>query len=285
MIPSSTPRRAVVLCADDFALSESASLAIAELASDGRLGAVSAMTAGAGWPRAWSLLPQMPDRVSVGLHVNLVEGGALSDGKPFPSAATLAALEFSGRLRRDALAAEIDAQWTAFEDHAGRGPDFVDTHQHVHLLTTVREALLEVIAKRGGRVPVRSLWPAVGPRDSFAKRMAFRLLGSKALARRLDLLGLAANRTFGGLQAFDAPQAVPRDWAELLCALPDNALVACHPARAAEPGDPIGPFRLAEFRWLGSQDFAAASREAGIDWVDGPRARPASVTGVSAHLA
>lgn len=285
MIPSPTPGRAVVLCADDFALSESVSLAIAELACGGRLGAVSAMTAGAGWPRAWSLLPEIPDRVSVGLHVNLVEGRALSDSRLFPSATTLAALELCGRLRRDALAAEIDAQWTAFEDHAGCGPDFVDAHQHIHLLTTVREALLEVVAKRGGRVPVRSLWPAVGPRDSFAKRMAFRLLGSKALARRLDMLGLAVNRAFGGLQAFDAPQAVQRDWAALLGVLPDNALVACHPARTAEPGDPIGPFRLAEYRWLRSQDFTAASLAAGIDWIAGPRARPASPTGTSAHLA
>ncbi len=281
MSPPARPWREAVLCADDFALSESASLAIAELACGGRLGAISAMTAGAGWPRAWSLLPEIPDRVSVGLHVNLVEGRALSDAKPFRSAPTLAALELCGRLRRDALAAEIDAQWTAFEDHAGRGPDFVDTHQHVHLLTTIREALLEVVAKRGGRVPVRSLWPAVGPRDSFAKRMAFRLLGSKALARRLDMLGLAANRTFGGLQAFDAPTAVQQDWTELLRVLPDKALVACHPACAADPTDAIGPFRLAEYRWLASEEFAAASQMANVRWVAGPRAKAEGVAGVA----
>ena len=149
----------------------------------------------------------------------------------------------------------------------------------------MREALLEVVATRGGRVPVRSLWPAVGPRDSLVKRMAFRLLGSKALARRLDALGLAANRAFGGLQAFDAPQAVQSDWAELLGVLPDEALVACHPARTAQPDDPIGPFRLAEYRWLVSPEFTAASRAAGIDWVAGPRARPACLKATPAQPA
>lgn len=284
MSDAAPPRRTAVLCADDFALGEAVSFAIAELAAAGRLGAFGAMTAGAGWPGAWALLRELPARVSVGLHVNLVEGRGLADGRAFGGAPALAARAVTGRLDRAALAAEIDAQWRAFEDRAGRAPDFVDTHLHVHLLAPVREALLAAVVARGGTVPVRSLWPAVGPRDARAKRLAFRLLGARALARRLDGLGLAANRAFGGLQAFDAPDAVERDWSELLAVLPDGALVACHPARAAEPGDAIGPFRVAEYRWLADERFAAASRAAGLDWGPGPRARPAR-TEAAAKLA
>jgi predicted glycoside hydrolase/deacetylase ChbG (UPF0249 family) len=272
--PPASARRGVVLCADDFALGEPVSWAIAELAAAGRLGALGAMTAGARWSGAWALLRDLPAEVSVGLHVNLVEGHGLYDGQAFAGPAALALRAFSGRLDRAKLAAEIDAQWRAFEDRSGRAPDFVDTHQHVHLLAPVREALLDAIAARGGRIPVRSLWPAVGPANSRTKRLAFRLLGAAALARRLDATGLAANRAFGGLQAFDSPASVEHDWREMLRVLPDGALVACHPALSAEPGDAIGPFRVAEYRWLAGEAFAAASRDAGIDWRPGPRARP-----------
>lgn len=275
MSDAAVPRRSAVLCADDFALGEPISEAIVELALAGRLGATSAMTAGAVWPRAWSRLRELPAAVSVGLHLNLVEGRGLADGRPLPGAAALAARAAAGRTRRDALAAEIDAQWRAFEDRVGRAPDFVDTHRHVHLLEPVREALIDTVTARGGDIPIRSLWPAVGPRDARLKRLAFRLLGAAALARRLDALGLAANRAFGGLQAFGAPQRVERDWTELLGALPDGALVACHPARTAAPGDAIGAFRAAEYRWLAGAAFAAVSRAAGIDWGPGPRARRA----------
>lgn len=266
------PRRAAVLCADDFALGEPVSRAIAELAAAGRLGALGAMTAGELWPGAWAVLREMPASVAIGLHLNLVEGKSLVDGAALPSAPALAARAVTARLRPETLAAEIDAQWRAFEDRTDRAPAFVDTHRHVHLLAPVQEALLEVIASRGGGVPVRSLWPAVGPRDARAKRLAFRLLGAPALARRLEALGLAANRAFGGLQAFGRPQHVERDWSELLAALPDGTLIACHPAWSAAPGDPIGRFRVAEYRWLASEGFAAASRAAGIEWQAGPRA-------------
>ncbi|MCX7230948.1 MAG: ChbG/HpnK family deacetylase [Burkholderiales bacterium] len=272
--------RRVVLCADDFALDEASSEGILRLAAAGRLGAVTAMTAGARWPAAWERLGEMPPTVALGLHVNLVDGRGLSDRERFPSAPELALNAAAGRLPPAWLHDEIDAQWAAFEASAGRAPDFLDTHRHVHVLAAVSEAMLAVAAARGHPIPLRALWPAVGPRDARGKRFALRLLGARRLARRLDALGLSANRAFGGLQAFAAPARVEQGWREMLPQLPDGALVACHPAFGIDPTDPIGAFRDAEFRWLASDAFPTASLAAGLQWVPGPippACAPASV--------
>ena len=42
--------------------------------------------------------------------------------------------------------AEIAAQWQRFVTVMGRAPDFIDGHQHVHILPQVRHALIEYLA-------------------------------------------------------------------------------------------------------------------------------------------
>jgi len=111
---------------------------------------------------------------------------------------------------------------------------------------------------------VRNLFPAFGPRNSAAKRLALRLLGAPALARRLDEAGLTANTAFGGLQHLTDAKGIEAHWRSMLDELPDGALIACHPANGLDQGDPIGVFRQAEFRWLASSAFAQACRDGGF---------------------
>ncbi len=259
------PVRRIAICADDFALSEPVSRGILDLAANGRLTAIAAMTAGARWPQAWQHLREIPERVALGLHLNFVEGKGLADGRPLPGAALLAARTATFSIPHQALAREIAAQWQAFEDLAGRAPDFVDSHRHVHVLPPLRELVLDAVKRHGGGIVVRNLFPAFGPRNSAAKRLALRLLGAPALARRLGAAGLAANTAFGGLQDFADADRIAADWQAMLGELPDGALVACHPANRLDQGDPIGVFRLAEFAWLASPAFAQACRDGGIE--------------------
>jgi predicted glycoside hydrolase/deacetylase ChbG (UPF0249 family) len=256
--------RRLAICADDFALSEPVSRGILDLAAKGRLTAIAAMTAGARWPQAWQHLHDIPEGVALGLHLNFVEGVGLADSRPLPGAAFLAARAATFSMPRQALAREIAAQWQSFEDLAGRAPDFVDSHQHVHVLPPLRELVLDAVGRHGGGIVVRNLFPAFGPRNSAAKRLALRLLGAPALARRLGAAGLAANAAFGGLQDFTDADGIPADWRAMLGVLPDGALIACHPANGLDPSDPIGAFRQTEFDWLGSPAFLQACRDAGI---------------------
>jgi hypothetical protein len=147
--------RRLAICADDFALSEPVSRGILDLAGRGRLTAIAAMTAGARWPQAWQHLREIPEGVALGLHLNFVEGVGLADGRPLPGAAWLAARTATLSMPRKALAREIAAQWQAFEDLAGRAPDFVDSHRHVHVLPPLRELVLDAVARHGGGIVVR----------------------------------------------------------------------------------------------------------------------------------
>ena len=54
---------------------------------------------------------------------------------------------------------------------------------------------------------------------------------------------------------------------------PAGAILMCHPAQAAEPGDEIGAARAQEFAYLAGADYPAALQQAGVVLV---RGRPAS---------
>lgn len=84
---------------------------------------------------------------------------------------------------RKEIAAEITRQLDAFEEALGRPPDFVDGHQHVHVLPGVRRALLDILVRR---YPAGSLYVR-DPADSAA---AIRARGV-AVAKALVIAGLA----------------------------------------------------------------------------------------------
>jgi predicted glycoside hydrolase/deacetylase ChbG (UPF0249 family) len=63
----------LTLCADDFALSRPISETIADLASEGRINAISCMAVCEGWERDSELLCNLPESVQIGLHVTLTD--------------------------------------------------------------------------------------------------------------------------------------------------------------------------------------------------------------------
>src|SRR5687768_2108209 len=74
---SMVSKRSVVLCADDFGLTDGVSRGILDLAEAGRLSATGAMTNMPGWRRNAPGLRPLKGRISVGLHLNLTTGRSL----------------------------------------------------------------------------------------------------------------------------------------------------------------------------------------------------------------
>lgn len=147
----------VVLCADDFGLTEGVSQGILDLIRMGRLSATSAMVNHPWWPVLAPDLRAYEDRAGIGLHLTLTAGRPIG---PMPSLAPRGTLPpLSGALPRllagnvptDELRGEIERQLDAFEAAFGRPPDFVDGHQHVHVLPGVRGELLAALRRRGLR--------------------------------------------------------------------------------------------------------------------------------------
>ena len=83
------------------------------------------------------------------------------------------------------MSIEIATQLTAFIDTFGHLPDFVDGHQHVHLVPQVRGALLKVVAETAPDAWVRQCGRARGAR---------RMRDAKALTLDMLSLGLEERR-------------------------------------------------------------------------------------------
>ncbi len=248
--------RRIALCADDFGSFPGADGGILRLVDLGRLGGVSCQVVGAAFARDASALRERASAVDAGLHLDLAPGrGGL---------AALLARSHARALDRGAVSDAVSSQLDAFERALGRPPEFVDGHQHVHQLPVVRDALLDVLARRyAARMPVvRNTVPL---RGRGAKALAVATLGGYALRRELRARGIPHNADFAGVYALDGRDgygALFRGW---LASAADRTLFLCHPGTgAADAGDPIGPARAAELAYLASDAFERDCGAAGV---------------------
>lgn len=260
----------IVLCADDFGSSPAVDAGIVSLARAGRLSATSCMVAGPRFERDAALLAPLADRLDIGLHFTLTELAPLGPIRtldPHGEAATLGRVlsrSLTGRLDYEEIEAEIGRQVDRFRAVIGRDPDFVDGHQHVHVLPGVRRGLfaafdhgrldprrtwLRDCSERPGAILRRGVEPA---KAAFLTALAF---GFAASARER---GILVNEGFGGVTAF-RPERFAKIFPKFLTALGPRPLVMCHPAHPASPADPHDPIdaaRRAEYAHLVSEAFA-----------------------------
>jgi predicted glycoside hydrolase/deacetylase ChbG (UPF0249 family) len=176
------------------------------------------------------------------------------------------------------LMAEIERQLDAFEHHAGIAPDFVDGHQHVHVLPGVRAALLDVLARRGlaGHTWLRD--PADDPRTIARRGVATgKALVIATLARgfgeRARALGFATNRGFSGVSPFDPKADFEQQMARYLALPGPDHLVMCHPGLidpALRRLDPVVETRPIEQAFLASPAWDAMREAHAIELVAGP---------------
>lgn len=274
--------RKVVLCADDYAMSTGVSRAILDLADRGRISATSAMTNVDGWMIHARDLRGFDGRLGIGLHLTLTWGaplGALPGFAPsgrFPDLGAVLRTSLSGQLPTDEIEAEIARQWGAFVEAFGREPDFVDGHQHVHVLPGIRAALLRVLARRNGRQPVWLRDPgdrlsSVLGRASAAKAL---LVGALATGLRAQAgrAGIATNRGFSGFSDFRPDQDLGRAFEGYVTGLGGRPLVMCHPGDvdARDTLDGVTEARRREFDYLGSPAFGDLLRRQRLELTPTP---------------
>ena len=227
----------IIVCADDYALAPGVSHAIRMLASAHRISATSAIVTRPRWTdEAAALKPHTGD-IAVGLHLNLTLGRPLSTGfnanNHFSTLKPLIAMATLRRLDPVKLSTEIEAQLNSFESGMGGPPDFVDGHEHVHVLPVIRPVLLDVLKRRyGGRsllirdpVPTRSHSSKAPPVKSLVlSRLA------RNLHQDIEAYGFISNDTFGGVTTFSAtPKAVAAEFSEAARIEGWRPLVMCHP--------------------------------------------------------
>jgi chitin disaccharide deacetylase len=276
-------RRKVVLCADDFGLSEAVSRGIIELAEMGRLSATSAMTNGPAWIRTASRLRDLKDKIAVGLHLNLTAGaplGAMPRFAPegvFPEASEVLPRALTGWLPVEEIGEEIARQVGAFEQAFGGPPAFVDGHQHVHVLPGIRAALLQALKRSG----CKGLWLR-DPSDGLRAILRRAVASKKALIVRslsfgfadaVSAAGFETNEGFSGFSPFDPASGPDRVFKRALKFLGPRPLVMCHPGYVDDGLkrlDTVVETRPQELAFLASDAFPALLERRGVELAPRP---------------
>jgi len=260
--------RPIWLCADDYGISPAVSAAIRDLVARRRLSATSVMVAAPSFTHAEALALAPREgaaaRPAVGLHLTLTApfrpltpGFAPTRAGAFLPLGAMMARALLGRLDRAAVAAEIAEQFAAFHDAFGRAPDYVDGHLHVHLLPTVRDAVLAAIAAQAPHAWVRQCG-SVAPRLTDPKGLVLDRL-SRGFRIRAAAHGIPTNPAFAGTYDFSDRIPFADRFARFLDRLPDGGLVMCHPGFVDDilAGlDPMTDVREREHAYLAGDAFA-----------------------------
>jgi chitin disaccharide deacetylase len=141
------PLRLLVVNADDLGFAPGVNRGISEAHDAGTLSSASMMVNTPAFAEAVSLAMARP-RLGVGLHLNLVSGRPLTDAPSLVNARTgefhslgeLARRALTGRVRREEVRRECDAQLRALAG-AGIVPTHLDSHRHAHALPGILPAV------------------------------------------------------------------------------------------------------------------------------------------------
>jgi predicted glycoside hydrolase/deacetylase ChbG (UPF0249 family) len=247
--------RPIVLIADDFGLSPEVDAGIFALVRQQRLSGFGCLTQVPRWFEAAKSVPQFQG-VHLGLHLNLTQGFAANTWhRPLP---VLIAQAYSGLLPRAKIYRSLAEQLDRFLEAFDRAPDYVDGHQHVHQLPTVRDCLLDLLAERQIKPWLRITTPIITPQLT-VKEWLIAHLGAASLRIQSLQAGFSLPPAFAGVYGFNQ---TPAGYLALLDfwlqAVPAQALVMCHPGEAAAIShfDPIAPARAVELAVLQSDAFA-----------------------------
>ena len=243
---------AIILCADDFALTEGVSIGIQELCASGRLSATSVMVTTRHWPAHAVSLLGLRDKIAVGLHFNLTLGRPLGPMPwlcptgTFPTLPAVLRASLARHIPRDEIAAEFARQFASFEQAMGHPPDFVDGHQHVHALPVIRDAVLGVLSTNpaGRGVLIRD--PADSPsvilgRGASVKKALILATLTRGFADAARTAGVLTNTSFSGVSAFDEAKSYRAELDRFFMRASARHLVMCHPGHVDDELPTLDP--------------------------------------------
>ena len=255
------PMKRVVLCADDFAVHEAASIGIARLAAMGRISATSAMVLSPRWATDAPLLYDLRGQIDVGLHLDWTSHFAIAAGHGLPLGRAMLKSVLGG-FNQAAARGIIERQLDAFEAQWKAPPDHVDGHQHVQQFAGIREALIETLARRYGNnghsKPYVRVSRAPPAHADFKSRVISGLGANAMLNIANNVYSTWANALFGIYNFAGTVEDYAQHMAYWLQHAPARTIIMCHPALGVATGDSIGAARAREFAYLSGDRFGAA---------------------------
>lgn len=171
-----------LIVADDFGLSPGINRAIIDLARRKRIQAVSCMTV---FPEFDQDISQLRDLgIQIGIHLTLTGQKAYPLSQPpkncgfirpdgrFFSSISLGFRTYTQRIHIQKVREEFQSQLRHFRSTLQRDPEHIDSHEHIHQLPHIRQALLELIAAEGlHKTPVRTTADLFAPTPTWRSRL------------------------------------------------------------------------------------------------------------------
>lgn len=276
--PKPAASRKIWLCADDYGIAPGVNTAIRDLVMRGRLNATSAMMVAPSLTRSEAAtldaLNAGRRRVAIGLHLTLTAPfrpltksfAPLAAGAFLPIGAMMR-LAVLRRLDRAAVATEAKAQLAAFAVSFGRPPDFVDGHQHVHVLPQVRDAVLAAVKEAAPNAWMRQCGSITAASPlSDPKAMVLNWF-SRGFVRRAHVAGVKVNPAFAGTYTFRPDADFAALFPRFLDGLPADSVVMCHPGivdAELERLDPLTSLRQREYDYLRGEVFPNVLAQQGV---------------------
>ncbi|HVP39630.1 MAG TPA: ChbG/HpnK family deacetylase [Candidatus Saccharimonadales bacterium] len=260
--------RRLLWSADDFGLSGPVNEGIVLAHRQGRVRNASLLAGGAAFEEAVRLARGLPS-LCLGVHLAAVEQRAVlppernpgltsPDGRLPAGHRQFLARYLAGRIRAAAVEAEWEAQIARVRD-AGLTPEYLDSHQHLHVLPGLFEATVR-LARRFGVRAVRTPGDVVPGRCGPVRRVLlmglFRLgRRARAAARRERLF--SPDGTLGVAEAGRITAARIRAWLPwLLLRGAGTVELVSHPGMGEPQGSPAAAWG---YRW--AEELAAARDE------------------------
>lgn len=218
----------MIICADDFGMTEDINRATAELVRAGKIDAVSCMV-----NSPFFLADELRrlGSVNLGLHFTLAE-----TRQEFRR---LLIRAYMRRLNRRKIYDELAAQYDRFLQIAGHPPDFIDGHLHVQQLPVIRDAVIEFIRTQCAGHITRVRNAAMPLRQCSIKSFLISMPGW-TIKRKLNKAGIPTNDGFGGIYNYTGFMRYPRYLENFLRNIPENGIIMVHPGLSE-------PWRRAEF--------------------------------------
>jgi hypothetical protein len=205
------------------------------------------------------LLNRFLGRADIGLHFTLTAD------RPLKTVALEAHLRPPPLAR---IVAALEHQVETFTRVIGQAPDYIDGHQHVHMLPVIRDAVVQV-AKRIGAY-VRSTYDPIGLaicRRPGVLESIYLARASRKLAALAGAAGVPTNRGFRGVRTFREKASFRTLFRRMIKDVQDGALVMCHPGHVdplLAERDPVQEAREEELRYLAGPEFLRDLEEEGV---------------------
>lgn len=257
----------IILCADDYGIAPGINKAIEDLAQKKRISAVSCMMSSVHFPADVSVLKKCRPALAIGLHLTLTYLPSLS-GFPTMTEMDLLKLTWTRRINRAALTKEITAQFERFIAVFGFPPDYIDGHQHIHVLPVVRDILLTCRERYAPDAWIRNVSHPFGGNER--KRKIVSIMGWRFL-QQLRRKKIVHNPALYGFYDYTTPQDFAALFTTWLQNAPDNALIYVHPGipdkELAKVDTVLAP-RQKEYDFFNSEAFTTMP----LDLVTHPKA-------------